>query len=107
MNSARFGLMKNSAVLINFGRGMTVKLDDLAEALRNGEIAGAGLDVYEIEPLPPRHALWAMPNVILTPHTAAYGPYLGERRTEIVMDNARRFANGEPLRNLVDKKNWF
>ena len=107
MDSAKFGLMKNSAFLINIGRGMTVKLDDLAEALRNGEIAGAGLDVYEIEPLPPRHALWGMPNVILTPHTAAYGPYLGDRRTEVVMDNARRFLNGEPLRNVVDKKNWF
>ena len=48
-----------------------------------------------------------MPNVLLTPHVAAYGPYLEERCTEVLMDNARRFAKGEPLRNLVDKANWF
>ena len=72
-----------------------------------GEIAGAGLDVYEQEPLPANHPLWDMPNVILTPHTAGYGPYLEERRTEVLMDNARRFAAGKPLRNLVDKVNWF
>ncbi|MCH8103601.1 MAG: D-2-hydroxyacid dehydrogenase [Chloroflexi bacterium] len=107
MGTARFKLMKKSAYLINIGRGMTVKLDDLVEALRSGEIAGAGLDVYEQEPLPADHPLWAMPNVILTPHTAAYGPYLEDRREEVLMDNARRFAAGEPLRNVVDKANWF
>ena len=103
----KFKLMKKSAYLINIGRGKTVRLDDLVEALRAGEIAGAGLDVYEQEPLPSSHSLWDMPNVILTPHTAAHGPYLEERRTEVLMDNARRFSAGEPLRNLVDKANWF
>ena len=107
MDSAKFGLMKKSAVLINIGRGMTVRLDDLVEALRAGEIGGAALDVYEIEPLPADHPLWGMPNVILTPHTAGFGPYLDERRAEVLVDNARRFAAGEPLRNVVDKKNWF
>jgi len=107
MNADKFKLMKKSAFLINIGRGMTVKLDDLVEALRVGEIRGAGLDVYEEEPLRSDHPLWAMPNVLLTPHVAAYGPYLEERRTEVLMDNARRFAKGEQLRNLVDKVNWF
>lgn len=107
MNTERFGRMKNSAFLINIGRGMTVKLDDLVEALRKGEIGGAALDVYEIEPLPSDHPLWGMPNVILTPHTAGFGPYLDERRAEILIENARHFAAGEPLRNLVDKKHWF
>jgi len=107
MHATRFRLMKPSAVFINVGRGMTVKLDDLDGALRRGEIGGAGLDVYEIEPLPADHPLWTAPNVLLTPHVAADGPYLDERRFEIIVDNARRFANGEPLRNVVDKQVWF
>ena len=100
--------MKNTAIFINIGRGMTTKLDDLNDALRNGAIGGAGLDVYEIEPLPSDHPLWDAPNTILTPHIAAdEGRHLGERRYEVVSDNMRRFAAGEPLRNLVDKENWF
>ncbi len=107
MNRARFRLMKRTAFLINIGRGMTVKLDDLVDALRSGEIAGAGLDVFEIEPLPSDHPLWTAPNVLLTPHTAGYGPYLDARRFEILLDNCRRFAAGRPLRNVVDKQRWF
>jgi phosphoglycerate dehydrogenase-like enzyme len=107
MHAARFSAMKPSAFLINIGRGMTVRLDDLNQALRQGDIAGAGLDVYEIEPLPAAHPLWTAPNVLLTPHTAGYGPYLDERRFEIILENARRFAHGRPLRNVVDKKHWF
>jgi len=107
MNAARFRLMKRSAFFINIGRGMTTRLADLDRALRDGVIAGAGLDVFEIEPLPPEHPLWTAPNVLLTPHTAGYGPYLDDRRLEIIVDNARRFADGGPLRNVVDKANWF
>ena len=103
----RIRRMKRSAFLINIGRGMTVKLDDLVAALHAGEIAGAGLDVYEIEPLPSGHALWSTPNVLLTPHTAGFGPYLDDRRLDIILDNCRRFARGEPLRNIVDKSTWF
>jgi phosphoglycerate dehydrogenase-like enzyme len=107
-DSSKFALMKNSAIFINIGRGMTTKLDDLNAALRSGEIAGAGLDVYEIEPLPKDHPLWDAPNTILTPHTAAVGgANLLERRYEIVVENFRHFAAGEPLRNEVDKANWF
>jgi phosphoglycerate dehydrogenase-like enzyme len=107
MNRARFQEMKKTAFFINIGRGMTTRLDDLVEALRAGEIAGAGLDVYEQEPLPADHPLWTMPGVLLTPHTAGYGPYLDERRYEIVLDNCRRFLAGQSLRNLVDKARWF
>lgn len=107
-DSSKFVLMKNSALFINIGRGMTTKLDDLNDALRSGAIAGAGLDVYEIEPLPSDHPLWDAPNTILTPHTAAVGgANLIERRYEIVLENFRKFAAGEPLRNEVDKANWF
>ncbi|HBK08048.1 MAG TPA: D-2-hydroxyacid dehydrogenase [Acetobacteraceae bacterium] len=106
-NAARFRLMKPSAFFINIGRGMTTKLDDLVAALRSGEIAGAALDVYEQEPLPSDHPLWGLPNVLLTPHMAGYGPHLNERRFQIIQDNCRAFANGEALRNVVDKGNWF
>src|ERR1700730_13215283 len=74
MTRARFQLMKRTAFFINIGRGMTTRLDDLVAALKAGEIAGAGLDVFEEEPLPPRHPLWTMPGVVVTPHTAGYGP---------------------------------
>ncbi|HTW70250.1 MAG TPA: D-2-hydroxyacid dehydrogenase [Acetobacteraceae bacterium] len=106
-NRARFQRMKRSGFFINIGRGMTTKLDDLVAALRAGEIAGAALDVYEQEPLPAEHPLWGMPNVLLTPHMAGYGPYLNDRRFEIIVENCRAFAAGRPLRNVVDKGMWF
>jgi phosphoglycerate dehydrogenase-like enzyme len=104
---ARFQKMKRTAYFINIGRGMTTKLDDLVDALRTREVAGAALDVYEQEPLPAEHPLWGFPNVILTPHMAGHGPYLDDRRFEIIVDNCRAFAAGRPLRNLVDKAFWF
>ena len=107
MAAREFRLMKQTAFLINIGRGACVVLDDLVAALRAGEIAGAGLDVYEIEPLPSEHPIWTMPGVLLTPHVAGVGPYLPERRTEILLENCRRFNAGRPLHNVVDKANWF
>jgi phosphoglycerate dehydrogenase-like enzyme len=107
MNRARFQQMKKTAFFINIGRGMTTRLDDLAAAIEAGEIAGAGLDVFEQEPLPADHKLWTLPGVLMTPHTAGYGPYLDERRYAIILDNCRRFLAGQPLRNRVDKARWF
>ena len=107
MNRARFQEMKKTAFFINIGRGLTTRLDDLAAAIEAGEIAGAGLDVFEQEPLPTGHKLWTLPGVLITPHTAGYGPYLDERRYEIILENCRRFLAGQPLRNLVDKARWF
>src|SRR5438552_3089475 len=107
MNRARFARMKPSAFFINIGRGRTTRLDDLVAALRAGQLAGAGLDVFEQEPLPAGHPLWTMPNVLITPHTAGFGPYLDERRFEILLDNCRRCVAGQPLRNVVDKSAWF
>jgi phosphoglycerate dehydrogenase-like enzyme len=104
---ARFRRMKPTAFFINIGRGMTTKLDDLVKALEAGEIAGAALDVYEQEPLPPDHPLWTLPNVLLTPHIAGHGPYLNDRRFQIMVDNCRAFAAGRALRNVVDKSSWF
>ena len=104
---SKFQRMKKSAFFINIGRGMTTKLDDLAASVKAGEIAGAALDVYETEPLPKDHVLWTMPNVLLTPHTAGFGPHLNERRYQIILDNCRAMVRGKPLRNVVDKANWF
>ena len=100
-NAEMFARMKSSAYFINIGRGPTTKLDDLAEAIENGVISGAGLDVYEVEPLDPNHKLWKLDNVVLTPHVAAKedegGANLNQRRSDLLLDNARRFAAGEDL----------
>ena len=104
---ARFQRMKPGAFFINIGRGMTTRLDDLVAALNAGEIAGAALDVYEQEPLPAEHPLWTMANVLMTPHMAGYGPYLNDRRFQIMVDNCKAFAAGTALRNVVDKSSWF
>ena len=107
-DAAKFRLMKDSAIFINVGRGMTTRLDDLDAALRAGRIGGAGLDVFELEPLPRDHPLWDAPNTIITPHVAAAsGAHLDQRRYAIVRDNLQRFVAGRPLRNLVDKSLWF
>ncbi len=105
--AAQFRAMKSSAFFINIGRGATVILDDLVEALRAGELAGAGLDVFQVEPLPAGHPLWTVPGVLITPHVAGNGPYLDERRTELFIDNCKRFNEGRELRNVVDKADWF
>jgi phosphoglycerate dehydrogenase-like enzyme len=107
INRQRLRQMKRSAYLINVGRGVIVDLADLTAALQAGEIAGAGLDVFEVEPLPADHSLWGMENVIITPHCAAASPRVPERHLETLLDNLRRFVAGRPLLNVVDKAKWF
>ncbi|CAN5583214.1 D-2-hydroxyacid dehydrogenase [soil metagenome] len=107
MNRARFQQMKPGAFFINVGRGKTTVLSDLVDALRSGHLAGAGLDVFEEEPLPSDHPLWTMPGVLLTPHVAGYGPHLDERRYEILAYNCQALLEGGLMRNVVDKANWF
>lgn len=106
-NRERIRKMKRSAFLINVGRGVIVDLADLTAALQAGELAGAGLDVFETEPLPAGHPLWKMANVIITPHSAAASPRVAERHLATLLDNVRRFVRGEALRNVVDKQQWF
>ncbi len=106
-DAATISRMKPNSYLINIGRGAIVVLDALVAALRRGEIAGAALDVYEVEPLLSDHPLWDFPNVILTPHTAGYSPAIARRHLETLVENVGRFARGEPLLNVVDKALWF
>ena len=103
----QFQAMKPSAILINIGRGAIVNLDDLVTALAAREIAGAGLDVFEIEPLPSDHPLWSFPNVLITPHVAGQSTRVAERHLGVLLDNVRRFVRGEALMNVVDKERWF
>lgn len=103
----QFEQMKDSGFLINIGRGVIVDLEDLTCALENRLIAGAALDVFEIEPLPPDHRLWQMANAILTPHIAAASPRIAERHLETLLENIRCFVNGKPPTTLVDKRQWF
>jgi phosphoglycerate dehydrogenase-like enzyme len=104
----QFRQMKRTAYLINVGRGALVDLGDLVESLESEDLAGAGLDVFEEEPLPAGHPLWDMPDrVLITPHVAGYSPRIAERHLAVLCDNVRRFAAGEPLRNVVNKELWF
>jgi phosphoglycerate dehydrogenase-like enzyme len=102
LGEAEFRAMKQTAHVYNVGRGQSIDRESLFRALREGWIAGAGLDVTDPEPLPPDDPLWDFPNVILTQHTSGGTPDLDRRVTDIFLDNLRRYLDGEPLRNLID-----
>lgn len=99
--------MPPHGVLVNVGRGAIVDLQDLTRALEERRIGGAALDVFETEPLPPSHPLWARDDVIITPHVAAASPRIAERHFALLLENVGRFSRGEQPRNLVDKRRWF
>jgi phosphoglycerate dehydrogenase-like enzyme len=102
-DAAAFVAMRPTAYFICISRGGIAVDHALLDALRRGEIAGAGLDAHGVEPLPPSSPFWSLPNVIITPHNGATTPDTGRRGIEITADNLRRFAAGQPLRNQVDK----
>lgn len=102
-----FKAMKPSAFLVNVGRGAIIKETDLVRGLKKGWLAGAGLDVYEEEPLPDDSPLWELENVILTPHISGFTPHYDERATDIFVENLRRYLAGEPLLNLVDRAEGY
>jgi phosphoglycerate dehydrogenase-like enzyme len=106
-NARLFSRMKRGAYVINISRGGCVVTEDLIAALRSGQLAGAGLDVVDPEPLPPDSPLWGMSNVLITPHVAISGAPYRQKGEEILLENCRRFANNEPLLNVVDKEQWY
>ena len=106
-DAARFAAMKPTARFFNLGRGALVDEPAMIEALENGVIAGAGLDVFAEEPLPADSPLWGMENVFVSPHMS--GDFHGHKATmaQVFLDNFRRFRAGEPLVNVVDKRLGF
>lgn len=103
MNATRIGLMKPSAVLINISRGAVVDEAALVAALRDRRIGGAALDVFEVEPLPSDSPLWALDNVLLSPHSADRTRDSHERAVAFFKANLERFRQGQTLENIVDK----
>ena len=104
IGEAELRAMKTTAYLVNIGRGSTMDEEALIRALQEGWIAGAGLDVFASEPLPPDSPLWEMDNVIVSPHYAGQTNHYDERAIEIFLDNLDRYLSGEPLINVVDKR---
>jgi phosphoglycerate dehydrogenase-like enzyme len=103
LDAEAIGLMKSSAYLINIARGAVVDESALITALSEGRIAGAGLDTFYTEPLPPESPFWSLPNVLVTPHCSGFSPRIPERAIALFLDNLSRYQNGICLRNLVDQ----
>jgi len=103
IGAAELAAMKPTARLVNIARGSLVDETALVAALRDGRIAGAGLDVFEKEPLPADSPLWDMPNVLVSPHTSGSSPRSLHRVLRLFLKNLRRYLAGEPLENVVDK----
>jgi phosphoglycerate dehydrogenase-like enzyme len=99
--------MRPTAVLVNIARGSLVDEAALVNALEAGRIGGAGLDAFAHEPLPPDHRLWQLPNVLITPHTGAFGGDYWAPVVDLFLDNLARFRRGAPLGNLVDKAHGY
>ena len=106
-NTTFFDAMKPEAFFISVGRGGSTVTDDLVNALQQGSIAGAGLDVTDPEPLPEGHPLWSMPRVIISPHTAGRSDQTINRLSLMVRENLRRYVAGEPMLSVVDVERGY
>src|ERR1700739_102270 len=106
-NAESLALMKPNACLINVGRSPLVNEPSLAAALREKKIGGAALDVFPKEPLAPDSPLWDVPNLLITPHTAALTDKLWERHYALFSENLRRYLTSEPLLSVVDKQKGY
>lgn len=106
-NAAVFNKMKPTAYFINVSRGGLVDQDALVNALKSHRIAGAGLDVTSPEPLPSDHPLWDCPNLVITPHNSGAAPIRQVRVVAMLAENVRRYSNGLPLLNVVDKTRGY
>jgi phosphoglycerate dehydrogenase-like enzyme len=101
-NEKFFALLKPTAYFINVARGASAVTADLAKALNEHRIAGAGLDVVDPEPLPPDNPLWQAPHVIITPHISSRSDLPGEARWTLAVENLRRYVNGDKMLSVVD-----
>ena len=107
MGRRQFELMKKGSYFIGISRGKLYDINALVKALDEKRLAGAGVDVTDPEPLPKGHPLWKFENVVITPHVAGQSDTLQARRMELIKENVRRFAAGEHLLNVVDKKKGY
>lgn len=98
-----FAATKRGAYLLNVSRGKIVQETVLMAALADGTLSGAYLDAHSQEPLPEDHPLWDAPGVTIIPHDSHSSPYIGDNIVELFADNLRRYLDGEPLRNVVDR----
>jgi phosphoglycerate dehydrogenase-like enzyme len=107
IDKEKLSLIKSTSFLINVGRGNTIVEKDLVQILQEKKIAGAALDVFEVEPLPKDHLFWSLDNVIISPHNAYYSPKSMDRYMELFIENIQRFMNGKELINIVDKMSGY
>ena len=107
IGATELAAMKPGAVLVNVARGSLIDEAALVDALRAGRIAGAVLDVFAGEPLPPESPLWDLPGVLVTPHIATNVPEYLARAIEQFATNVRRFLVGEPLLNQIDRRRGY
>jgi phosphoglycerate dehydrogenase-like enzyme len=104
LDSTMFEVMKPTAYLINVSRGGIVNEDALFIALQEAQIAGALMDVFAIEPLPPHHPLWSAHNLIVSPHIAGSTSDYNDKAAAVFEENLRRYLEDKPLKNVVDRK---
>ena len=95
--------MKPTAWLLNFGRGQIVDDGDLMAATKDGKIAGALLDVFRQEPLPSEHPFWTAPGIVVLPHIGGPHPQRDRFVSRLFVENLKRFLDGEPLKEVVDR----
>jgi phosphoglycerate dehydrogenase-like enzyme len=102
-----FGAMKPTAYLINVSRGGVVEERALLQALQSGQIAGAAMDVFEVEPLPADNPLWKLPNLIISPHVAGNSADYSEKAAQLFIENLKRYIARKDLLNLVDRTRGY
>jgi len=107
IDKEEFEIMKSGAFLIDLSRGGIVNHEAMLQALQEHRLAGAALDVFPEEPLPPTSPLWKLPNVIVTPHIAGASPLYRERAAAMFAENLRRYVEGEPLLNRFDSSRGY
>lgn len=107
LSHAQFNQMPDASYIVNVSRGKVIDEEALIASLRNGKLAGAGLDVTYTEPCPPDSPLWEQQNVILTSHSAGASQHIRRRAMQLFIDNLHRYMQGEPLVNVVDKQKGY
>lgn len=111
LDERRLRLMKEDAVLVNVGRGSLIPLKDLEEVLKEGRFRGVGIDVAEIEPIPPKHPIWDCERLIITPHAAGNSMLItsptGERLLDLIAENLENYLAGRPLKNIVNRTTGY